>query len=317
MQRLKKDMKERTFAPCYLLYGEEGYLKKNFKNQMKAAIAGEDTMNYSYFDGKGIAVTEVKDIADTLPFFADERLIIIEESGFFKSGGEALAEYIPAMPPTTHIIFVESQVDKRSRLFKKVKELGYVTELGRQTENQLAKWAAGILAKEGRKITENTMHYFLGKVGDDMSNISGELEKLICYTIGRDVITREDVDAICVEQITNKIFEMIGCLAVKNKKGALNLYQDLLTLKEPPMRILFLVARQFNQLLQAKELGGRGDLAGKLKVQPFIARKLENQARAFSIEQLKGYVTACVDAEEAVKSGRMFDQLALEVLISM
>ena len=87
-----------------------------------------------------------------------------------------------------------------------------------------------------------------------MENISKELEKLLCYTMGRDVITSEDVKAICTEQTENKIFEMINAIAEKRQKKALDLYYDLLALKEPPMRILYLITRQFNLLMQVKDL---------------------------------------------------------------
>ena len=83
-----------------------------------------------------------------------------------------------------------------------------------------------------------------------MGNISQELEKLLSYTMGRDVITRADIEAVCTTQITNRIFEMIRAVTEKKQRKALDLYQDLLALKEPPMRILFLLARQFNLLLQ-------------------------------------------------------------------
>ena len=72
-----------------------------------------------------------------------------------------------------------------------------------------------------------------------MENISSELEKLISYTLGRDVITDEDVETICTTQVTNKIFDMITAIAARQTRKAMDLYEDLLTLKEPPMRILF------------------------------------------------------------------------------
>lgn len=320
MQKLKNDIKNKTFSPCYLLYGEEDYLKKNYKKRLKEAIVGDDTMNYSYYEGKGILLTEVIHIADTLPFFADSRLIIIENSGLFKSGGEALTEYLGEMPESTHIVFIEMDVDKRSRLFKKVKEKGDLVEMARQPDSQLASWAAGLLGKENLKITGKTMELFLNKVGNDMNTIATELEKLIAYTMGQEIVTDEDIKAVCTEQITNKIFDMIGFLAVKNRKSALMLYQDLLMLKEPPMRILFLIARQFNQLLMAKDIvmrgGNRDTASSKMKVAPFIAAKLMKQASSFTEEQLLGYVIACVEAEEAVKTGKMDDQLAVELLIT-
>lgn len=320
MQTLNQDIKDRTFKPIYLLFGEEEFLKKSYKNRLKEAIIGDDTMNYHYFEGKGLDVEEVISLADTMPFFGERRLIQIEDSGFFKQAAEALTAYLPAMADTTCFLFVESEVDKRSRMYKKVRELGYAAELGRQSSSQLAAWAGGILQKEGRSITRNTMELLLSKTGDDMENIRMELEKLISYTLGRDVITDRDIEEICTVRVTNKIFDMVAAMVNRQTRKAMDLYEDLLTLKEPPMRILFLIARQFNQILQVRELmakgADKGSIASKLKLQPFVAGKVMQQSRAFSREQILSYVNLCVDFEEAVKTGRLGDQLAVELLIT-
>jgi len=320
MQTLNKEIKERQFRRMYLLYGEEAFLKNSYKNRLKEAVIGDDAMNFSKFEGKGLDVEELIRTADTMPFFAEKRLILVEDSGFFKTASEALVRYLPEMPDTTCLLFVESEVDKRSKLFKKVKELGYAAELARQDAGQLAKWAGGILAREGRKITARTMDRFLGMTGDDMENIRMELEKLISYTAGRDVITDADVDAICTVHVTSKIFDMVAAITGGNTRRAMDLYEDLLTLKEPPMRILFLIARQFNQILQVKELMAqgldRGAIASRLKMQPFVVGKVMPQAKRFSREQILSYVELCVEAEEAVKNGRLQDRLAVELLIT-
>lgn len=320
MQTLAQDMKEQSFKLVYLLYGEETFLKNSYKNQLKASITQGDTVNFNQFDGKGIDVRELISLSDTMPFFAEKRLILIEDSGFFKSPADELLSYLPQIPETTCMIFVESEVDKRSKMFKKVKEVGYTCEMERQNLNQLAKWAGTILGREGKKITGNTMELFLHKTGDDMENIKMELEKLISYTLGREVIEADDVETICTERVTNKIFDMVAAIVNRQTRKAMDLYEDLLTLKEPPMRILFLIARQFNQLLQVKELMGKGldksGIATKLKVPPFAAGKLIPQARSFSKEDILSYVNLCVDAEEAVKTGRLGDRMAVELLIT-
>ena len=128
------------------------------------------------------------------------------------------------------------------------------------------------------------------------------------------------METICTERVTNKIFDMVAAIVNRQTRKAMDLYEDLLTLKEPPMRILFLIARQFNQLLQVKELMGKGmdkaGIASKLKIPPFAAGKLMPQARSFSKEDILSYVDLCVDAEESVKTGRLGDRMAVELLIT-
>ena len=320
MQTLNQDIKTGEFKQIYLLYGEEAFLKNSYKNRLKEAIIGDDTMNFARFEGKGLDVDELIRLADTMPFFAERRLILVEDSGFFKSASDALVQYLPSMPDTTILLFVETEVDKRNRLYKKVKDMGYAAELNRQDSAQLARWAGGILTREQKKITKHTMELFLSMAGDDMKNIRMELEKLISYTLGREVITDEDVLAVCAVQVTNRIFEMVSAIVNRQPRKAMDLYEDLLTLKEPPMRILFLIARQFNQLLQVKDLMGKGmdkgTIASKLKMQPFVVGKTMPQARQFGREQILSYVEFCVETEEAVKSGRLQDRLAVELLIT-
>lgn len=319
MQTLNQDIKNRTFKPIYCLYGEESYLKRSFKTRLREAILNGDTMNYHHFEGKNAEIRAIIDAADTMPFFADYRLIIIEDSGLFKKEADALVKYLPTMPETTILLFVESQMDKRSKLYKAVNSRGYAVELKRQEPAYIEKWILSILKKEGRQITRNTMNLFLERTGNDMDLIRSELDKLLAYTDGRGIITKKDVEEIGSVQITGHIFDMTGAISAHNRQKALALYNDLLALKEPPMRILFLIARQFNQLLQVRQLSDagmdQGTIAKKLSLNPYIAGKIRSQARSFSPEDLEDAVSACVEAETAVKTGNLTDQLAVEMLL--
>lgn len=320
MSIIDEDIKSGKLNHIYLVYGEESFLRKQYKERLKKALSPEeDSMNYSYFEGKDISVGEVIDLAETMPFLSERRTIIIENSPFFKSDGEKMAEYLNTVPSTTYLVFVEENVDKRSKLYKSISKNGSVVEAGGLSEDKLITWILGMLKKDNKKITQNTMHYLLGKIGTDMENIRQEVEKLLCYCYDKDVITNEDIDAVCVTQINNQIFEMLDAMANKRQKVALQLYYNLLALKEPPMRILFLIGRQFNLLLQARLLKkkGYGDrlIAEKIGVPPFAATKYLNQAAKFKLEDLKQAVEECVEADEAVKNGNRNDRLSVELLI--
>lgn len=320
MQRINNDIKQDTFKQIYLLYGEERYLKKQYTDRLRKAMCGEgDNMNTHFYEGKDVPVGEIIDLAETLPFLAPRRVIFISNSGLFKSGSEKMAEYLAAPNETTFFVFTESEVDKRSKLYKTAQANGTVVEFAIQDENTLKRWIAGILNREGKKITESTVQLFLTKTGTDMENIQMELEKLICYCMDKEVITNEDVEAVCTNRIGNHIFDMINAIANKQTKQALDLYYDLLALKEPPMRILFLIARQCNMLLQVKEMKSRGydnkAIGSKIGVPPFIAGKYVTQASHFKTGNLKAAVRQCVEAEEAVKTGRINDMMSVELLI--
>ncbi len=320
LKSIQEDIKTGNYKQVYLFWGEETYLKQQYKQKLLSALNPEgDTMNFSRYEGKGIQVREVIDLCETMPFFAEYRVILVENSGFFKNKCEELADYMKELPDYVRLLFVESEVDKRSRMYKAVKNCGRIVEFARQDEKSLMRWAAGILGREGRKITQRDMELLLTKTGTDMGNLRMELEKLITYTMGRDVVTAKDIEDVCTTQTANKIFDMVRFVTERNQKRALELYYDLLTLREPPMRILFLLAKQFRQLLLTKKLTAEGssgqELSSRLGVPSFVVRNLSSCARAYTVEELEGAVKDFVDAEEAVKTGQLGDVLSVELLI--
>ncbi len=320
MKSLNEDIKSGNLKQVYLLFGEESYLKKQYKNKLSRAILPEDdTVNYAYYEGKGIRAEELIDLAETLPFFAERRLIVVENSGFFKNASPELADYMKSLPETVCFVFVENEVDKRGKMYKAVKAKGRVTELSRQDEKTLLYWIAANVKKEGKKMREADAKFLLSKVGTDMENISKELEKLFSYTLGQEEITVQDMNDICTTQITNKIFDMIEAVAAKRQKKALDYYYDLLALKEPPMRILYLLSRQFKLLLHVKDLSKKGyDRAGIARdagLHPFVAGKYVEQCKAFRSRELRDIMEEAARTEELVKTGRLGDVMGVELFI--
>ncbi len=320
MKKLSEEIKSGQLKQVYILYGEEAYLRSQYKDKLKTALLGDgDAMNFHYFEGKDVRSQEVIDLAQTMPFLAERRVIMLENSGLFSHGGEDLAEYMSAISPTAYFVFVEPTVDKRSKLYKAATAKGRAIEFKAQDETTLKRWILGLLKKENKNITERDLNLFLDKTGSDMENIRGELEKLFCYCMEKDVITAQDIEAVCTKQVSSQIFDMINAVAERRQKAAMDLYYDLLTLKEPPMRILFLITRQFNLLLQVKELRNKGfdanTIGEKVGLAGFIARKYAAQAAKFKEADLRSALTDCVETEEAVKTGRMNDVMSVELLI--
>ncbi|MDD6798515.1 MAG: DNA polymerase III subunit delta [Clostridia bacterium] len=319
MKFLNEHIKNRTFKQVYLIYGEETYLVYQYRDRMKAAIIGDDTMNYSYYEGNKIDIKELLTTADTMPFFAERRLIIVQDSGFFKSQTAGLADYIHNIPDYLYIVFVESEVDKRNKLYKAVSEKGYVSEMKYQTDAVLMRWIQELFKSEGKNIGKPAMEHLLSKTGIQMSNIKMEIEKLVCYAMNHDEITIDDIDAICTTQIQNKIFDMITAIAMKRQKEALELYYDLLLLREPPMRILYLITRQFNMMLKVKELVGQrynqAEIARQLGIAGFLVSKYISQSKHFSLGQIMEALEYFAEVENDVKTGLMDEKMAVELII--
>ena len=87
MKNIALDIKNKSFKPIYLLYGDEQYLKASCLKQLKQAIVGDDAMNLSEYSDK-LDVKELVSVAGTLPFFADRRLIVLNRVSLFKSNND-------------------------------------------------------------------------------------------------------------------------------------------------------------------------------------------------------------------------------------
>ena len=320
MQRINEDIKNNRFSQTYLLFGEEAFLRQQYKDKLKAALCADgDTMNYHYFEGKAASAGEIIDLAETMPFLAERRVIVLENTGLFKHGGEALAEYLASPAPTAFFVFAETEIDKRSKLYKTVQGKGIAVEFPVQDEAILKKWILGMIRRENKKISGNALNVFLEKTGTDMENICKELEKLFCYCLDKDAITEADIEAVCTRKVSNQIFEMVNAIAEKKQSRALFLYYDLLALREAPMRILFLIGRQFHILFLVKDMKKKGydnkSIASKAGIPPFTVGKYAAQASKFRTVQLRLAMEECAAADEAVKTGRMNDKMSVELLI--
>ncbi len=319
MKRIAQDIRNGQLGNLYLLYGEEAYLRRQYRDKLKAALVLQgDAMNCSVYSGKDINANEVVDLAGTMPFFAERRVVIVENSGWFKSGNDQIAALVKSLPDTTCMIFVEAEVDKRGKLFKAVTANGCAALCEMQDEATLRKWVMGLLKKENKTITPDALNLLLDKTGTNMENIRREVEKLVCYRYYEDGITAADVEELCIVQIQNQIFDMVEAVAQKKQKQALGLYYNLLALKEAPMKILALTARQFHMLLQVKEMKSKGyqesDIARQTGLNPYFLKYIP-QAAQFKLPQLEAALRTCVEAEENIKTGRMSDMLSVELII--
>ncbi len=326
MYTINDDIKAGKLRNVYLLCGAEHYLVVSYRQKLLRAFCNTsdrsalcEDMNFTAFKGAGVLTEEIIGVAETLPFFADRRVILVEDTGLFAKEGDGLAEYLTKLTPTTAIIFVEENPDKRSRLYKAVEKYGHVADCKTQTEETLKRWVVTRVGNEGKKITVRAAEALLERCAMDMEQISRELEKLFAYTLERDAIDLADVDEICTVRIGNHIFDMISAMANKRQKEALALYYELLALKEPPMRILYLISRQFMQLMMIKDLRNRGydkkRIAEKTQLKPFIVDKYMLQASKFTTEMLRQAILDCATFDEDVKKGLISDRLCVELLL--
>ncbi|MCR5527545.1 MAG: DNA polymerase III subunit delta [Lachnospiraceae bacterium] len=322
MRQIANDVKTGDFNRLYLLYGDEIYLKNSWKNKIIDKLRNPgDTLNYRMFSGQSIDTAELISLADTLPFMAERRLIVVEGSGLFKkSAPDELVEFIKNVPEETCLCFVEDEVDKRSKLYKTLKSAGgCIEELTELDESEIRLWAAKKFGKFNKKVRGSTVQRIIDRVGTDLQTLDSELDKLISYVGERDVVEDSDVDAICTVHLNNTVFDLVNATISGEQKKAMELYYEMIADKEPPLKILFLIAREFKALLETKELlkstRDRKFIAGKVGRPPFVVGRYEAIVSKFSAEYLSGVINDCLEMEEGVKTGKISDRLSVELII--
>lgn len=326
MYAINEDLKTGNLKSVYLLYGPEGYLVRRYRDKLLKAFCGnsskkelDDDMNFNSFMGKDFTQEQIIDLAETLPFFADRRVILMEDTDLFVKNGDKLAEYLGSKAESAVFIFVENNVDKRSKMYKAASSIGHAAEFRKQDEDTLKRWIVSLVKNENKQITVRAVESLIERTAGDMELLNHELEKLFCYTQELNAIDIAEVEAVCTTVITNHIFAMIEAMANKRQMEALRLYYELLALREAPIGILRLIARQFGQLLVIKDLRNRGydrrKIAEKTELKPFIVNKYMEQAGKFTTATLRKALEDCAEYTECIMSGRLTDRLAVELLL--
>ncbi len=320
MKKINSDIENNTFEKVYLLYGNEPYLINQLKNHLKRGAAGDtDDLNITVFQGKKTDVKDIIDICETLPFLSERRVVIVEDSDLFGKRSSDLPDKLSDIPDTTVLIFAEEEVDARSRLYKAVSKEGYAVRLDTPDKETLFKWAAGLIKREGKKISAADLDHFLSSVSNGMDNILNELKKLFSYLGTRANIERKDIDEVCSFKMEDKVFEMIDLMAAGESRKALKLYNDQLKLKGTGRSTLALIQRHFEQLILVKELYDKGirptEIADKLGIKKWLAEKRIRASVGFSLRELKEYAERGIQVTDDINSGRMEEGAAIDIYV--
>ena len=323
MKELQKHIKNKSFSRVYLLYGDEAYQILRGKKMLKNALVREDdSMNFQEYREERPNLSEIRDTAQTVPFFSDWRLIILDRTKVMKTGKDDLVELMEAVAATTVLLICEQEVDKRSKAYKWIKKNGFIREFLKKNnkENDLIRFTAQLLKRGGKQIREQDARYLVNVTGSDMFQLKNETDKLIAYCGDRPAISREDIDAVISPELENKIFDMVAAIAQGDKGTALGCYTDLILLKEAPMRILYMILRQYRILQIIYDMRSHGcspdEIARMAGVPKFFLGRYEQQLKGYTADMLEECMDQCLSAETAIKTGQIGDRLGVETMIA-
>ena len=318
----------KTGAPTglYLFEGEEEHIKRSALSQLESAL------NLGTFSDMNVTAMKDPDAdkliaaSETLPFMSDKRLVVVRESGMLSgkakdydeaSSAERLKDYLPALPETTVLVFyVRGAADKRKKLYQTIKKCGKIVTFDRLDQRQLQSYIARTLKKAGLAVTSDACDRLIYSVGDDLTTVLSETEKLIAYCDGRDNVTADDIRAVCSARTEYRVFELAQTVLEGRSTQAFAMLRALLTDGEQPLMLLALLNRQCRQVYDAKICMNKGQsqaaIAGMLGIPPFAVKQLTALARMYSEEALSQMVRRCTQIEFDVKAGRLAEESAME-----
>ncbi|MCX7710444.1 MAG: DNA polymerase III subunit delta [Clostridia bacterium] len=332
---LKNQIKDNKLANLYLFYGPEEYLKKYYLETIEKRLIpdeGMKTLNKTVLEGK-MEPGKILDACETLPVFSEKRLVIIRNSGAFKGKSKAasedkkgkpksddLLEYVQSLPEHICLVFYEEEIDKRVKLVDAIKKNGLIVEFAFQKPPELVKWVVKVVTAQKKQMDPLTASLLVDNSEQGMNEILTEINKLVLFVGDRAKINQDDIEKVCIRSIKTRIFDLTDAIAEKDRVKALKLLDDMVVMKEPMQKILYMINRHFRHVLQMKVLMSEGvnsdQAASKIGITPYAAGKVVKQSRGFTIQDLKNAIQESLEYDLAIKTGKLQDRLAAELLIA-
>ncbi len=325
-----KDLERAADRPAYILTGEEIFLIRQVRDRLVAALVPPDAGSMDPVritgDGKPSSIDTARLLAEmaTPSFLSAHKLILINQSGFFSSPASSgvpaeLDSALTRIPASCHLVFTEESVTSSHSLLVKMRKQGALTaKFDRQTPADLLTWVSLLCSREKLRITREAADSLIRRCEFSMSAIFSELTTVFLYFryTGKTDIGLAEIELLCREDLTGKIFDLTDAIAAGKIDEALERLDVLLARREAPLFIQTMLARQTRDLLIAKECGTSDRImeSGVTKSQ-FFARKLARQAKRFGMEGLEAMMENCFQADMAVKTGRIDSEQALAILV--
>lgn len=278
--------------------------------------------------------TDAYDAAETSPeavvsacnsysLFGDGAFVVVRNLDAWNAAQKAkILEYLKNPSPETDLVLLGQKLGAREKLLAAVKESGEVHQLDQPTGKALVKWVVGYGKKQGIALPDDVAQELITRCSSDKRRLSRETEKLALYVSadGRSEVELADVAALCPPDVQSNIFAFVDALSAGDRSAALGMLEALSGSGEPPLRLAYMVRRQFQLLARSLALRERGspqkEIASTLKVPPFVAKKLEEQGRRLSEDDLQRALGTATQLERGLKGGSdLSESLQMELAV--
>ena len=296
----------------YLLLGDDEERKTRGVEKLRKDRTAET------YDAAETGPETIVSACNSYSLFGDGPFVLVRNLDAWNASQKAkIVDYLENPSPEADLLMLGEKLGAREKLLAAVKKTGEVHDFKQPTGKALAKWAVGHAKKQGLELPEDVAGELVTRCSDDKMRVMGEIEKLALYAEG--IATLEDVEALVPPDLQSNIFKFVDALSAGERGKALELLEALLSTNEPPLRILYMIRRQFRLLARARSLfegdASRSEVASTLKVPPFVAKKLEEQS-GVSEEGLENALALVLDLERGLKGGSdLGDQLQVELTV--
>ena len=327
IQQLKKDLSAGTIGSLYVFYGEEGYLKKYYLQQLKDLCGGPfEAFNTVILDGEQVSVQALTDAVDSIPMGSEKKLVVVRDYKLMQPTGD-LKEFLPqllaSLPEYVCLVFyfdtVEFKPDKRLNLWKILENNGQIIEFTQSSAASLIPWIKRHFYELGKTIDTPECEYLLFLCGASMENLLTEIAKIAAGT-PQERIDRGDIDALGSRVLEATVFELTDSLLEREYSKGLMILRDLFDMKQEPVAILAAVTKQMQRLYGAKLAAAKGKSENEIAQvlgfkSAYPARRLIQSARRCSLGYLRQVQQACLEADLALKSNLPDPQRTVELLL--
>ena len=327
VKQLKTDLANGTIGSLYVFYGEEGYLKRHYLNQLKELCGGPfEAFNNITLDGEQVSVQALTDAIDSIPMGSEKKLVVVRDYKLMQPTGD-LKEFLPQLltelPDYICLIFyfdtLEFKPDKRLNLWKILEANGQVIEFAQSSAASLIPWVKRHFYEHGKMIETPECEYLLFLCGASMENLLTEIAKISAGTVG-ERIDKGDIDALGSRVLEATVFELTDSIMEKQYSKGLLILRDLFDMKQEPVAILAAITKQMQRLYGAKLAMAKGK--GESEVAQILgfksaypARRLIQSARRCTLDFLRWTQEICLETDLALKSNLPDPQRSLELLL--
>jgi len=281
-------------------------------------------------EGGNLTIDEFRKDVLSAGLFSEKRLVIIKNLLSQNKDQNLIKEIISSLKKIGRekniVIFIEEEIEEKEirkrefqyKLFNLLKKQKYVQKFDFLKPNQLQKWILAEVKKRGGKIEERATDLLVNFIGPNLWQMSNELDKLMAY--GQGKISAKDVELLVEANQEENIFNLVDALASKNKKRAIKLIKEQLEKGTAFVQIISLLARQFRIILQIKESKSKFlnyyQLASELGVHPYSVKKSLEQAKKYTLEELKKIYQELLKIDLQLKTTSLEPELLFNLLIA-